>query len=246
MMPNSDLGKLFNCVYLILSTMLLGWAFSIMMNYIVALQLDGNQKIKSAKSNYDKLDCLKRALFYDFCVLIVMIIAACSFYTYIASENWLLLDSLHWSIATISTVGYGEIAPSSPGGRTFAVFFMISGIILLGRFATNFMKYMLTKSHQRMIDKIMRNTLITEEQIAKFDADNSGSIDKFEYLSKMLILTNEVEAAVIDNIMRRFVEIDADGSGIIDVADFLAHKNSKSHCSLSLLEEKVDDSTHFD
>jgi len=231
-MPDTDTGKLFNCIYLIFSTMLLGWAFSIMMNYIVSLKVDGKHKLKNSAENYDKLDYFKRALLQDFVILMVMIAITVFFYAYVSKEQWSLLDSLQWSIATISTVGYGEIAPSSQGGRVFAVFFMMFGIVLLGRFATNFMKYMLAKNHQRMISKIMRNTLITEEQIAKFDEDNSGNIDKFEYLSKMLIITNEIDQAVIDNIMTRFNEIDIDGSGIIDVADFLANKEAERQNSL--------------
>jgi len=119
----------------------------------------------------------------------------------------------------MSTVGYGNVAPTSVGGRVFAVVFMVFGIILLARFASNIMEYLLAKRHEQMIEKIMRNTLITEEHIAEFDADGSGNIDKFEYLSKMLVLTNEVEKSVICNIMRRFNQIDKNGDGCISVED---------------------------
>lgn len=102
----------------------------------------------------------------------------------------------------------------------FAVFFMIFGIVLLARFASDIMEYLLAKRHQKMMDKIMNNALVTKEQIHEFDADGSGNIDKFEYLSKMLILTNEVEADVIYKIMERFNEIDKDKSGIISIEDF--------------------------
>ena len=40
-------------------------------------------------------------------------------------------DSLWWTIVTMTTVGYGDMAPESPWGRLLAIFIMLSGIILV-------------------------------------------------------------------------------------------------------------------
>jgi voltage-gated potassium channel len=40
-------------------------------------------------------------------------------------------DSLWWTIVTMTTVGYGDIAPTSISGRVLAIFIMLSGIILV-------------------------------------------------------------------------------------------------------------------
>lgn len=90
------------------------------------------------------------------------------------------------------------------------------------------MEYLLAKRHEKMISKIMSNTLITEEQIKEFDADHSGQIDKFEYLSKMLVLTNEVQQHVILNIMKRFDELDLNGDGNISVEDMKIRQSRQS------------------
>ena len=49
----------------------------------------------------------------------------------------------------------------------FCSIFMVLGIMLLARFASNIMEYLLAKRHEKMIAKIMSNTLITEEQMPK-------------------------------------------------------------------------------
>ncbi|MBW2525875.1 MAG: ion transporter [Deltaproteobacteria bacterium] len=44
-------------------------------------------------------------------------------------------DALWWSMTTLSTVGYGDLYPSTDGGRVVAIFTMVLGIGLLGAVA---------------------------------------------------------------------------------------------------------------
>jgi voltage-gated potassium channel len=41
-------------------------------------------------------------------------------------------DAVWWAISTVTTVGYGDLAPVTVGGRLIAVALMIAGISLLG------------------------------------------------------------------------------------------------------------------
>ena len=43
-------------------------------------------------------------------------------------EGWSLLDSLYVSAQTVTTVGYGDLAPRTVGGRLFATGFMLVGV----------------------------------------------------------------------------------------------------------------------
>lgn len=44
-------------------------------------------------------------------------------------------DTLWWSIVTISTVGFGDITPETPGGRVIGAVLMISGMFVIAIFA---------------------------------------------------------------------------------------------------------------
>jgi voltage-gated potassium channel len=63
--------------------------------------------------------------------LAVMIVGGTVAISYL-EPNLNLLSGLWWTIVTMSTVGYGDISPSTLGGRIVAIFVMFFGIGLVG------------------------------------------------------------------------------------------------------------------
>jgi len=43
-------------------------------------------------------------------------------------EGWSLVNSLYFTVSTMATVGYGDIAPVTETGRLFTVFFILVGV----------------------------------------------------------------------------------------------------------------------
>ncbi len=60
-----------------------------------------------------------------------MILWASVFYHFI--EGWSWLDSIYFSVVTISTVGYGDFSPETAAGKVFTMVYIIVG---LGIFVT--------------------------------------------------------------------------------------------------------------
>lgn len=53
--------------------------------------------------------------------------------TYHATEGWSWLDSLYFSVSTLTTLGIGDLYPQTAGGKIFTMVYLIIGIgILLG------------------------------------------------------------------------------------------------------------------
>lgn len=51
-------------------------------------------------------------------------------YTFMRMEGWSLRTSIFFVTQTISTVGYGNIAPTSRSGRMFTIFYLLVGILI--------------------------------------------------------------------------------------------------------------------
>ncbi len=64
-------------------------------------------------------------------VTIAIILWASVFYHF--AEGWSWLDSIYFSVVTISTVGFGDFSPETAAGKIFTIFYIIIG---LGVFVT--------------------------------------------------------------------------------------------------------------
>lgn len=66
------------------------------------------------------------------------------------SEIKSYLDALWWCVATVTTVGYGDVVPVSNLGRIVAIFYMFFGISMI-----SLMFFVITNSvYRRRYDKI--------------------------------------------------------------------------------------------
>jgi len=134
--------------------------------------------------------------------------------------NLTYANTFHFSLATMSTVGYGDWAPYTTSGRAFGSFFILCGVTLLANFAGIVVGYFLQREELLNSQEFLNNSLVTPEQILDFDMDGDGEISKYEYLVKSLLQCKFVREDKIDLIMAKFYDIDTDKSGQISLEDF--------------------------
>ena len=82
-------------------------------------------------------------------VLLLMLLGAVGLW--LTEPQVTIYNALWWSIVTITTVGYGDISPATPGGRLVGAILMILGIGVLGAF-TGQLASLLTE-RRRLKDK---------------------------------------------------------------------------------------------
>ena len=55
-------------------------------------------------------------------------------------EGWSWVDSLYFSVVTLTTVGYGDLSPTTDASKLFTVAYLAAGISLLGASFNEIMK----------------------------------------------------------------------------------------------------------
>jgi CRP-like cAMP-binding protein len=68
--------------------------------------------------------------FMSFCAGYALILHSLAS-VYGAVENVDYLDSLYWAVLTVTSVGYGDVVPSTSWGKIYTIFAMICGILLI-------------------------------------------------------------------------------------------------------------------
>lgn len=59
-------------------------------------------------------------------LVVIYFVIGCAFY--MKQEGWSFVDSLYFSMVTMSTVGYGDLSPTTAGSKFFTILFVVFGI----------------------------------------------------------------------------------------------------------------------
>lgn len=87
-------------------------------------------------------------------------------------------DALWWSIVTVTTVGYGDISPSTSAGRAIAVILMLSGIGFLSMLTSTVSTYFITKTDKKR-KKILSNSEIISLDISDLTNEQRKQVIEF-------------------------------------------------------------------
>lgn len=100
-------------------------------------------------------------------------------------ENMQIGDALWWAFVTATTVGYGDISPSTDLGRLIAVALMITGIGLIGSLTSTITSYFFTKNVNKSPKYAIINSI--QKQLENIDDLSSEDIDEIYVVLKALI-----------------------------------------------------------
>ena len=105
---------------------------------------------------------------FTYAIMVFLILLFGGAYVYSFIEGWDYLDSLYFTVVTVTTIGYGDLAPQTDIGKIFTIFFSFLGIGMAFYFFTLFGKYIykitFEKKLQEHHDKITKHL---EERLGK-------------------------------------------------------------------------------
>lgn len=103
----------------------------------VAPSLDSKETMEQRKSLYEQemKEEIRSGLEFSLahCIVAIVVYMSVAVLAYsLVFENWPIVDSIYFATVTFTTIGYGDLAPTSDASRLFTAFFALTGIAGLG------------------------------------------------------------------------------------------------------------------
>ncbi|CAM9412251.1 unnamed protein product, partial [Ectocarpus fasciculatus] len=141
-------------------------------------------------------------------------------------EDWAAEDALYWSCVTIATIGYGDVAPETDGGKTFTIFYCLFGIGLMAKAVTDLASYpFLMREKKTELQVLMQfGTDLSEEQLSTIQnhelinavprlRKSKNRVEKSEFVLILLQLMDKVQDTDIVYISEIFDALDKTKDG---------------------------------
>jgi voltage-gated potassium channel len=95
-------------------------------------------------------------------IFILLVLTGTMFYS--QEEHWKMLDSLYFSVISLTTVGYGDMHPTHELAKIFTMFYVLFGVGLVLYIFTS-ISHSIIKRNEREIDQLEHQMKRLEEGI---------------------------------------------------------------------------------
>lgn len=89
-------------------------------------------------------------------------------------EGYSLLDGLWWTVVTLTTVGYGDLSPATPGGRATAVVLMVTSIGVVSFITANIAAFFIEEDEDDNLAEEVRSLHQRLDRIEELLADRNA------------------------------------------------------------------------
>ena len=147
-------------------------------------------------------------------------------------EKVSLLTAFYWCCVSVTTVGYGDVAPETFAGKAFACVFLLVGTVLMAKSLGDIAGLPLEARRKRLEKKVLEqygDHLDGEEfaEILRYAhsqglCDSATSCSRTEFVLSMLLKLDKVDREAIQQCVAAFNGLDRDHSGRLDAGDVLA------------------------
>ena len=136
---------------------------------------------------------------------------------YAVEEDWNFVDGLYHCFMTATTIGLGDIAPTTQAGRLIAVFHMVSSVLVLGGIIGAIVGSLDRRAHDEKLKKMLEKQL-DEELILSLDKDGNG-VDRAEFVLGMLVALGTLTEDDYLPFMKQYDTLDVNGDGNLNKED---------------------------
>jgi potassium channel subfamily K len=137
-----------------------------------------------------------------------------------STEQWGVAKTLYFMVVTSTTVGYGDVSPSSESMRMFCVFYIPFAVgvtaELFGRLTGVYLSYAKEDAENDFL-----SSRLTLADIDRMDRDGDGVVVKEEFLRFFLVSMGKISHKELDKLEALFERLDATRDGHLSPNDLV-------------------------
>ncbi|XP_021735296.1 two-pore potassium channel 3-like [Chenopodium quinoa] len=222
--PASNFTKLFTCIFI-----LVGFGFiDVLLNGLVTYVLESQEEVFLDDTKFNKIirDYVidkkkgRMRIRIKVClalgaVFVFLTIGTITVHVF-EKLNW--VDSFYLSVTSVTTVGYGDHAFKTVGGRCFAIIWLLASTLAVAKAFLYLTEYRLEKRNRRMAKDVLKKRM-TLGDLMEADIDHDGSISKAEYVIFKLKEMGKITDSDVEEICKEFNALDYTHSRRIAITD---------------------------
>jgi Ion channel len=161
------------------------------------------------------------------CIIVLAVFAAILSINDPGVRNHGWRGAMYYAVITATTVGYGDMAPTSQRGRLWAVLLIPIAVAVMGHWISSVAAFIMER---RQMDNLRRKLLERELQLSDLtvmDENGDGQVSQLEFLRFMLVALNKVDERTLVNLQLYFERLDVDGTGTLNKLDIIANAKAK-------------------
>jgi len=216
--PITKGGKIFTIFYVLCGICFIALSLSILSNYFS--NKHERMMIKLLKNNETNLDNSGKSfkhIIIDCIIIFFIIIIVVLFYT--LYEDLDIVDAIYMTCISLTTIGFGDIVPTTDGGKIFAIFWILSGTLFFAKIIADYFDYFVNLRQEKIYNNIIKTAIVNYSDLKDF-SNNKNTVSRYEFLAGVLVKIGSINRTKIQHIMKQFDNIDQDKNGVLNINDF--------------------------
>jgi hypothetical protein len=133
-------------------------------------------------------------------------------------EGWAWYDAFYYTVVTATTIGLGDLTPTSELSKACAVIFIPFAVAAMGYILGQCATFLVELRREEHHKKLWTCSLKLED-IQALDKDQDGGVNELEYIKYMLVTMKKVDAHLFDELHDQFKQLDVTNDGVVTKND---------------------------